>query len=149
LHMCTEGRLCDWWSDSRSFRYPTHHITVENRRRIAAKSLVFEGRNERRCGQCEENTRNNNQPYHSRGDSLRRRFDILTILPFFQHMSTAYLFWGKWCSHNKYPHFEARSCQTRIGGTTRTPLIHRIVSSGRRKGCAAAFWIPMVSHTFY
>ena len=42
LHIYIEGRVCERRRDSWSFRCPTHHITVENRRRIAAESVTFE-----------------------------------------------------------------------------------------------------------
>lgn len=59
-----------------------------------------------------------------------------------------YLFREKMGSHNKYPHFEARSCQTRTGGTTRTTPVHQIVSSGRQEGYVAASRIPMLLAVF-
>ena len=83
---------------------------------------------------------------------MRWKSGILATFPsFFPARAPAYLFLVKKImmgSHNEYPCFEARSCQTRIVGTARTTPVHQIVSSVRWEGYAAASRIPMVLRFF-
>ena len=60
----------------------------------------------------------------------------------------AYLFHEKIGSHNEYPYFEDRNCQTRIVRIARTMPMHQIVSYGRQEGYVAASRIPMVKAVF-
>ena len=117
LHICMEGRVCERRRDSRSFRYPTHHVIVENRRRSPPKQSNL--RHEMKgiatnTTQTRATTINhiNRERVQCVGSPVSWRFCLLS-----SRRVPAYLFHEKIGSHNEYPYSEARSCQTRIRGT--------------------------------